>query len=407
MRLQQSGNTGFLTGVLSLRGILAWIVATSHTAGYTLLANYGGSVVDQPTLRDVVLKILCNFNTPVIFFVISGLAIGRSLERKAGLSGSGFTYTMFIMRRVLRLYPAHIAATLGIIGLAYVFLTKPPVDFSPYHWLTADFYADWLNGKVFNPLRWQSVVTNMAMANWSMNVVTWSLYVEICAIPLLPILYSIARADNALIDVCMIAGLTIITLALPGKLCTEYLLAFYLGMVIQTHGPVCARAVVGVTGSARRAAIVAGLAMLVPGMAPWTWQPALVFESFAAFMIVSLIVHCEKSSAFRLLDHRWLRWNGRLSYSFYLWHYIFLTIIVREIYAAATPEFMGRYELLIFFATAVTSIAAAMAIAQASYSWIEEPFIALGVRVEAFCRQFSMSRPVGQNGAGVVPQESD
>lgn len=399
MRRQQVGGTGFLTGVLSLRGILAWIVAVSHTAGYTLLANYGGSVLDQPAPRDVVLKILCNFNTPVVFFVISGLAIGRSIERKQGLAGGGFTYTMFMMRRVLRLYPAHIVATVGIIGLALLFLSGPPSDFSPYHWLTADFYADWLNGKVFNPLRWQSVVSNMAMANWSMNLVTWSLYVEMCAVPLLPLFYRIARESNALIDGGMIVGLTIVTLAMPGKLCTEYWLAFYLGMVIQTHGPICARTLVGVTGNARRAALVAGLAMLIPGMAPWTWQPALVFESFAAFMIVSLIVHCEKSSAFRLLDHRWLRWNGRLSYSFYLYHYILLTIMVRGIYAAATPDFMSHYELLIFLVAGLTSITAAMAIAQVSYSWIEEPFIVLGSRIETFCRQFSMPR--------ALPQEND
>ncbi len=396
MQQQRRGKSGFLTGVLSLRGILALTVATDHALGYTLLANYGGSIFDQSSPRDVVLKILGSPNVPVLFFVISGLAIGRSLDRKRGVAGGGFTYAMFLARRVLRLYPAHIASTLGIIGLAWFFLVGPPVDFSPYHWLTVDFYADWLNGAVFNPLGWDSIVGNMAIASWSMNLVIWSLYVEVCAIPVLPLFHRIAREDNVLMDAAMIVVLGAATLAMPGKLWIEYWLAFYLGMIIETQGARCVSILVGATGTTRRAALVAGLVFLLPGLGPFAWQPALFLESFAGFAIVSLIVGCEASSAFRHLGHRALCWNGRLSYSFYLWHYMALTIIVRQLYATFTPEIMTRYELLMFATVEVTSVAAALAIAQASYSWIEEPFIALGVRLEAFCRPLFVARAVAQ-----------
>lgn len=400
MPSQSPGKTGYLTGVLSLRGILALIVATCHTMGYTLSNNYAVSIFDQASVRDIVLKLLGCINVPVVFFVISGLAIGRSLERKQRASGGrGFVYAMFVMRRIFRLYPPQIISIVGIIALAWLFLMGPRVDFSPYHWLCADFFADWLNGAVFNPLKWQTVAGNMLIASWSMNLVIWSLYVEVCAIPVLPLFYWIARENNPWVDAAMIVGLSALTLLLPGKLWSEYWLAFYLGMVIQTQGPRCVRGLVTLTGTTRRAMIAAAGAFIVPGLAAVTWQPALLFQTFAAFAIVSLVVLCEEGSAIRSLDHGLLQWNGRLSYSFYLWHYVILTVALRQLYASFTPDIMTRYELVIFAATSVVTIAIALAVAQISYTWIEQPSIAWGVRLETFFRELTVAR--------ALPQEND
>lgn len=393
--------TGFLTGVLSLRGILALIVASCHTMGVTLSNNYAAPLLEQASWRDGAIKILSSINVPVVFFVISGLAIGRSLERKrrARAGSGGFVYAMFVMRRIFRLYPPQIVSVVGITGLAWLFLMGPPVDFSPYPWLCADFNADWLNGAVFNPLKWQSVVGNLMIASWSMNLVIWSLYVEVCAIPILPLFYRIARENNPLVDAVMIIGLGAVTVLTPGKLWNEFWLAFYLGMIIQTQGPRCVRYLVILTGTTRRAAIAAALALVVPGLAAYTWQPALLFESFAAFAIVSLVVLCEEGSSIRLLDHRLLQWNGRLSYSFYLWHYVVLTVVMRQIYATFTPDIMTRYDLMIFAAANLVTIALALAVAQVSYTWVEQPFIRLGVQIETFCRELAVAR--------ALPQEND
>jgi peptidoglycan/LPS O-acetylase OafA/YrhL len=99
-----------------------------------------------------------------------------------------------------------------------------------------------------------------------------------------------------------------------------------------------------------------------------------------------------------MLDHRGLRWNGRLSYSFYLWHYIVLTIIVHELYLSFVPPVMKDYAWAMFLGTEVAGIALALALAQLTYRYIEEPGIVLGKRLEAFLHRSLLPRAVPQPG---------
>src|SRR5262245_17810774 len=219
--------------------------------GYLLVnQGYGKALLDLSTARDVVLKImsgLINGETAVIvFFVISGVVIGRSLESRHRAASAGGDFIPFMIRRVLRLYPAHIVATLAIIGLAWLFLAgQPPVDQAAadpgtYPAMSTEA-AGWLNGKVFNPLKWQSVAGNLSMASWTMNLVVWSLYAEICAAPFLPLFHALARRGNGWLDIAVLAVLIALSLLNWQHLWSRYLFVFYLGMMVETHGLVLAR----------------------------------------------------------------------------------------------------------------------------------------------------------------------
>lgn len=286
---QRGTGGGFVNGVLSLRGILAVLVATSHTLNFFLLSDYAGSVLQQGSLRDILLKLAGGtINVPLMFFVISGFAISLSLDRKAATGNFGATYAAFFVRRILRLYPANTAALLGILALsAYFLMGRVPIDFTPYHWRSYDFQMDWLNGTIFNPLKWTSVVGNLAIASWSLNLVAWSLYVEVCAIPILPLLYRISRENDPYIDAAMLVVLVSLNLASGGKLWLGYWFAFYLGMMIQLRGKRWASLVAGAVGGPRPAAALSVGVMLLSGLMPIDWPPAVIIDGLGVFTLIA------------------------------------------------------------------------------------------------------------------------
>src|SRR5258708_17044977 len=111
----RSGATGFVDGILSLRGLMALLVATSHTLAFTVPADYAGSVFDQAGFVAVIAKIVSDgVNVPMLFFVISGLAIARSLDRKEELGQGLRTYVIFMARRGLPLSPPPHASIRGV-----------------------------------------------------------------------------------------------------------------------------------------------------------------------------------------------------------------------------------------------------------------------------------------------------
>jgi peptidoglycan/LPS O-acetylase OafA/YrhL len=138
--------------------------------------------------------------------------------------------------------------------------------------------------------------------------------------------------------------------------------------------------------------------MMLPNAFSAHRSPAVILaEAAGAFIIISLIVASEGREPFRSLERPLMRWNGRLSYSFYLWHFFIMTIAVRALYARLTADAMHQLEIPIIVATAVITVAIALAIAQLSYRWIEMPSVALGRRLAGqwtrFARGWRHSKP--------------
>jgi peptidoglycan/LPS O-acetylase OafA/YrhL len=119
----------------------------------------------------------------------------------------------------------------------------------------------------------------------------------------------------------------------------------------------------------------------------------VIAEAFCAFTLISLIVRCGDWPGFRVLDHSFVRWNGRLSYSFYLWHLMILTVLTHELYSRAAPVVMHRFEVPIFVVMLTSSVAIALGIAHLSYHFVERPGIKLGYWLEGV-----WSRPTGAAG---------
>jgi peptidoglycan/LPS O-acetylase OafA/YrhL len=399
--------SGFLGRVESARGLAALCVALTHTLGFLLLADHGGlALLDRSSARDAAIKVvdgLFNGETAVIlFFVISGVVIGRSLDARRSDLGS------FLIRRLFRLYPAHIVATVGIIGLAWLFLMDAPLlDFAAYPGMSPQDIA-WLNGESFNPLKLRSVIGTLTMVGWSLNLVLWSLYAEVCAAPFLPLFHILARKGSRWLDIMILAALIGLSLINWHHLWSRYLFVFYLGMMVETRGLLLARSVERVLGGSWPALGLLYLLMVLPNTFAATRTPLVVLlEGLGAFGVVSVVVRSEGRPALASLDHPLLRWNGRLSYSFYLWHYFILTVTAHKLYASFPAEAMHQFEVPIFIVVSLVTVAIALAIAQLSYIWVELPSIALGHALVDRLRRISPKRPRATRAISVLPGSLD
>lgn len=381
---------GFLISVESVRGIAALYVAVAHTMIYMLFAHYNAPIVDLPTIREVVIRVAEGLvhgpMAVMVFFVISGLVIGRSFDARPSGTPARHRYAVFLGRRFLRLYPAHIAALSAIILIGWMFLRgTPPIDFSAFQPADDVYFTDWLDA-VFNPLRLKTVLANYAMVRWSMNLVVWSLFVEVSVAPLLPLFHRLSRRRSRAVDLASTGALLAVAVLMWGHLWIEYWFAFYLGMLVQTRGRGWSRLAARMAGVGPAVAIsyavIALPAMLFTDRPPYV----AIAETLGAFSLISLIVWDDRST-FRWLERRLLRWNGRLSYSFYLWHYFILTMAVRGLYLALSPALLHRDEVVACGVTAAATIALTLAVAQLSYRFVEQPFIAFGRRLAALWEQ--------------------
>ncbi len=372
-----TGKPHFLGRVESVRGLAALCVAITHALGFLLLNESDVVLLDRPSVRGFVIDVVDGFlngeTAVIVFFVISGVVIGRSLDARRS------EYISFLIRRIFRLYPAHIVATIGIIGLAWLFLMKaPPIDFSAYRDMNP-LHVAWLNGEFFSPLKLKAVIGTLTMASWSLNLVVWSLYAEICAAPLLPLFHNLTRRKSGWLDFAVLAALIGLSLLNWNQLWSRYLFVFYLGMMVETRGLALAGAIERALGGCWPALGFFYLLTVLPNTFAATRSPLVILlEAMGAFGVISLVVRSEGRPVLSSLEHPLLRWNGRLSYSFYLWHYFILTLAVRALYATLSPETMQQFEVPLFVAIVLVTVAIALGVAQVSYSCIELPFMKLG-----------------------------
>jgi peptidoglycan/LPS O-acetylase OafA/YrhL len=150
-------------------------------------------------------------------------------------------------------------------------------------------------------------------------------------------------------------------------------------MMVETRGLAWARLLERWLGGSRLAVALVYVLMMLPNTFSANRSPAVILaEAAGAFTIISPIVASEGRAPFRSLERPLMRWNGRLSYSFYLWHFFIMTIVVHAFYVQLLADAMRQFKIPIIVATDVVTIAVALGIAQLSYKWIEMPSVVLG-----------------------------
>lgn len=300
-----------------------------------------------------------------LFFIISGYIIARRILA----AREGFHYSSFLAGRVWRIYPAFLFAL--VFSIAALRIQDPA------------FTIDW-----------QRVFINLVFLNGAgplitegYNAVTWSLFWEWCfylLIPL-PVMLGWRAKSGPLVPVAASFALAIGAVALLEGRYWHYVYFFFAGTMGALCQPAIARALAPVPDVVVLAAFVAvtsslGTLVPMPTLDPASnrWVASWRFDLFDfAFGIVglALLFKCSFGGGWlhRLASARFPAFLGRISYSLFLLHAVVIALYFNTALAGLVPvPGHGTRRLAFDFALC---FGASMAMAWASYHWLERPYL--------------------------------
>jgi peptidoglycan/LPS O-acetylase OafA/YrhL len=344
----------FFPGLESLRGMAALSVAIFHAA---VMVRVGGELVIYRTLWDLhgplegavrLITLLFNGSAAVsVFFVLSGFVLMLSLRRGDG--GLALKAGDFVVSRLARIYPALLV---NLIVMMIVLRAAGATGVLPSTWPIPS---------------WNDFADNVLLRSPGVNGASWTLAVEMEAIPLIFAAYVAWRrfGDPALIA-CAGAGMIAVFLdgAIAANGIETFAFMFFLGMLVAESAAVARR----LTPVINTIAIVALLTcrFILGYVSPW----AILTEGIAAAFLVANVAYGRSSVVHRMLDRPGSRWLGRISYSFYLYHPLALPFAVFTLSRdVANPiARLAEYAVLI--------VALTLPIGWVSWRFVEQPIAA-------------------------------
>lgn len=378
----------FLPQIESLRGVAALGVAFGHCAVAALFTPKpyrGGDWLFYHLMFDPIKMLMDGRAGVILFFVISGLVLSLALDKVPAFA-SPAAFAGFVARRSLRIFPAHLAALILFVPVAYLTVFRVPVADPAALDTTTELLKWWLDGTVYghvNPREWFHTAI---LYNNFYNPVTWTLQVEMLGSLCMPGFAALSRRGRWAVDAGALVALLGIAASVqinkaPGNFLL-YLPAFYLGCMVRTHGRRLAD-VLAATPRLRIPALLASLLLLLvpPALIDGTSRTFIACASVGASGVVTIVAWAGGTRINAALLNPALRRLGRVSYSFYLWHDLILIGFVRTLLILCAPVTLAQHYVLVQTATVIITTAVTAVVANLSFIWIERPFIALGLRV--------------------------
>lgn len=250
-----------------------------------------------------------------VFFVLSGFLITSVIQKQLALGR--FRLSDFWMRRVLRLFPALAAATLGTIALGWWLL--PPEELQE---LGRSVMAQSLLSS--NLFFWQLSGYFDGAASQKPLLHTWSLAVEEQFYLLFPLLLALPARRPLIALLALLSGVATLGFSARYPEASFYLLPFrawelLAGAALALSGREVDPRWRGLASSLGLLGIVAGALLFHEGKVLWPGKLTLV----PVLATLLLIASCRQpdTPVARWLAHPIMTGIGRLSYSWYLWHW--------------------------------------------------------------------------------------
>ncbi len=390
--------TEFLHRVESLRGVLAAVVGLYHGL---LLFSVGGAtriwevpVTELHGFQEIATKTLlgiANGTAAVtLFFVISGLVLGLSLDRACeGFFRNG---TKFLIRRIFRIYPAMIGSVL-VIAASLAFLTPIPNYHGGSEWLNMHF-------RTGLPFSASDVLDNILFTKFTINHITWTLKVEMAVAVVFPLLHFLSRRVGPLSNLVVLACLAWTAEGASDSETIRWLFAFYSGLLLPLWGHWLAWTAekTSVLTTMWLGAATVAFGVTRPMLIGTGYGPSIIplAEVFGATMILANLVYGMDRRCFKWLDSSIMRAIGRVSYSFYLYNFIVLYLLAYLAYALIPSDILIRYALGWNALIGISAIGMTLPLASVSYRYVEKPLTEFSKNLT----RFSGHEPCHAHGAG-------
>jgi peptidoglycan/LPS O-acetylase OafA/YrhL len=261
-------------------------------------------------VQKALLSVVSGEVAVIIFFVLSGCVLSKSLERMLSKEGVVTAAFDFVGKRVLRLYPPTIACVLAIAAVIYVLDKIRPLTFTTYPWL--------------------DVIANCLLVDYKVNGATWTLVIE--AFMTLPLLLVgiLTRYIGSLAQFLFLGAGVALLFGPPEYLAflpLQHFTYFALGVFVPTlYGSAVAK-----TSNV----YLSLLALIVTRCFVPVGTPYLVIaQATFAFVFVCCVFHQNQTNMVSFLNSAASQFLGKISFSLYLWNVMFLVVFwqVRAIF---------------------------------------------------------------------------
>ena len=288
----------------------------------------------------------------IIFFVLSGFVLQKSLQKHPRLVRQ--QAVNFTLRRIFRLMPAVIASVVAVFLLKYSLATSeriPPPDFS-------------------------LLFENITMINTTLHGVTWTLQVELLAVPIIFVISALARKFGFLaIALSVIYAIAAtqnpaLTFGLPNL--HLGLLPFALGMLMAT--PECK---ILFAGSHRGSGVAClGMYLFARFFVYHGQITAGLAQNMMAALLIGILAYSERDWFSQFLSSPISQFLGRISFSLYLFAPVVGSAIVFALSSliGIEPRFAVPAGILVGSVIAVATIP----IAVLAERFVERPGIRFG-----------------------------
>jgi len=341
----------------SIRGLAALTVAFGHSS--LVIDSYFGTGVGLLFQQG---------SAVLLFYVLSGLVLGESLRRQP------HSFRHFLVRRAARLLPVFwITMAIGVlVGNA---MHHAPIVAANNDWFNAHFLSI--------DTSWRAIILSFFGMATPINGVLWSVQVEICVAPFLPLMVALADRSSTLMNVVIFTALFEMGLIIrPIGVPLAYHWCFYLGIILPQL--LSAPSLMGYFRSGRLVAVeFAGILLLAlwhNPVAQYILKP-LVDVLFSAHLLGWVITSDPRQT--RLFSNRILVWLGDISFSFYAFSQMTLVLIAFEIFLNPGGAWLVQHKPLFTLVVGMGATVISAILGYFSYRFIELPGMRLGKEIAA------------------------
>lgn len=340
--------SGHIVELQSLRGIAATAVLIGHALIY----------YETPSWFETLAHTFNGRTAVVVFFVLSGYVLTRSLQNSRFDRDSVFT---FYVQRIFRIYPA--IWTSSALGLAYLFWL---------HWQIPVEHTSGLVRSQFREDRFDLLHITASLAGMTTFILPqlWTIFVEIIASIALPAIAFITLHRRPWYFK-MLAIAILISITIPNTYyhVTMYFMDFVVGAGLVVF------AAKWFEKAPARILVPAGIVVLAltQDIPSDYYNPFVhLLETAVAVSVIGMLIAARERIL--VLRSRALLFLGDISYSVYLLHYVVICIMAKLLTVMHIG--LGTIPLSVLLASMALSVT--LPLSWASYIWVEKPGIRLG-----------------------------